>query len=55
MIVTLAEVTYYVVYGSGNAGVVVLELGESVSVVSCASLYSPPMMMMPMGESQDTC
>ena len=54
MIVTLAEVTYYVVYGSGNAGVVVLELGESVSVVISASMPNPPMMMMPMGESQDT-
>ena len=53
-IVTLTEVTYLVVYGSGNAGVVVLELGESVSVVFSASVSYPPRMMMPLGESQDT-
>ena len=52
--VTLTEVSYFVGYASGNAGVVVLELGESVSVVISAALRSPPMMMMPEGESQDT-
>ena len=50
----LTEATNKVKYGRGNAGVVVLELGESVSVVCLASMSAPPMMMMPTGESQDT-
>ena len=50
----LTEATNKVKYGRGNAGVVVLELGESVSVEFCASLFPPPMRTMPEGESQDT-
>ena len=41
-------------YGSWNEGVVELEFGDSVSVVCAASLFVPPMMTMPEGESQDT-
>ena len=42
-------------YGSWNEGEVVLELVDNVSVVWAASAELPPMMMMPEGESQDTC
>ena len=57
IIIPLAEdeITYFVWYGSGNAGVLVLELGDNISVVWIASMPNPPMMRMPEGESQDKC
>ena len=51
---TEAEVTYCVTYGSRNAGVVLLELVDNISVVYSASVPPPPMMTIPEGESQET-
>ena len=57
LIVTLTEVTYAGIverYCGGTAEMMVLELGDNISMVWDASLSIPPMIWMPVGESQDT-